>query len=92
MDASELLVGKTYRAKKPRPAAGYCAPLYNDREILWIDHDRGILQYDGPAIKFKARIPKVTIEKFLDWAGEDVTEKLKPGEWQEWGQKGVTAK
>lgn len=77
----ELKVGRTYRAKKPAPIAGYPA-LVNDRTIIWIGLTE--VQYDGPAVGLGRRYPKVPKEKFIAWADRDVTDELPPGEYAVW--------
>lgn len=74
----ELKVGRTYRAKKP----GHSQELVNDRTIKWIGLEE--VQYDGPAVAFGRRYPKVSREKFLAWAGSDVTEELPQNEYETW--------
>jgi len=81
MEATDLKVGNTYRAKKPAPAGSMFKPVYNDRQILWISMDKSIVQYDGPAVPFGRRFPKISIEKFLRWAGEDVTAEQDSCDW-----------
>jgi len=75
----ELIKGRVYRAKKPANCNGY----YNDRQIVWTGTSS--VQYDGPAVRNGQRYPTVSREKFESWAGEDVTEKLPPGDWQRFG-------
>lgn len=79
MSQIELKVGRTYRAKKPANANG----LYNDRTIVWMSPPIGLVQYDGPAVAMGRLLPKVDAEKFLAWAGRDVTDELPDGEYQE---------
>lgn len=75
----EIQKGRVYRAKKPGNTGGY----YNDRQVLYIGIDT--VQYDGPAVGMGRHYPTVSMEKFKAWAAEDVTEKLPPGEWQQFG-------
>lgn len=76
--AIELKVGRTYRAKRPANCRGY----FNDRTVLYIDiYD---VQYDGPAVAIGRHYPRVTKEKFLSWADQDVTDKLPEGEYEVW--------
>lgn len=75
----ELVVGHTYEAKRPR-IGGYPA-MVNDRQITWIGLD--VVQYDGPTVGFGRHYPKITKEKFLAWAGRDVTAEMPPGEWRD---------
>ena len=39
----------------------------------------------GPAVRNGSYYPKVTKEKFLQWAARDVTDALPEGRYQEWG-------
>lgn len=76
----EIEVGRVYRAKKPREVVG----LVNDRAVLWINGLRSVVQYDGPAVANGRHYPKVSMEAFLAWAGEDITGKLPEGRWADW--------
>lgn len=70
----DLVVGRWYRAKKPRRVArtfGNADGEPNDRKITWIG--LGQLQYDGPSVKFGSHYPKQDIEKFLKWVGRELT-------------------
>ena len=44
----------------------------------------GYVQYDSPTIHTGRKYPQVSIEKFLNWAKEDVTNKMPSGD--EWRQ------
>ena len=69
---SELKIerGKYYRAKKPvRCLDGG----FNDRVILWVSGDRQKVQYDSPTIGNGRHYPIVPIERFLKWAGKEIT-------------------
>lgn len=61
----DLKVNHTYRRRKGR------AP---DRKLFYIGHLR--VQYDSNAVRDGAHYPFMTIGKFLDWAGSDVTEEV----------------
>ena len=78
----ELKVGRTYRAKKPRPAGGGLTAFVNDRTIMWIGSCE--LQYDGPSVKFGRHYPRVSIEEFRTWADRDVTDQLPEGDYATW--------
>lgn len=78
----EIKVGRAYRAKKPRPA-GHFPFYYNDRQVMWIDSLGTTVQYDSPAVRNGRHFPKMDMAKFKEWAGEDVTDKLPKGGWQE---------
>lgn len=73
-----LVKGRTYRAKKPRPVDG----LVNDRTIIYVGWD--IVQYDGPAVGFGRHYPKMKKEDFVNWAERDVTDELPDGEYAPW--------
>lgn len=77
----ELKVYKTYRAKKPRATTGWNSYV-NDRTIVWMGSEE--LQYDGPSVKNGSHYPKISIEKFLEWAEKDVTEELPTGDYLPW--------
>ena len=65
----QLVVGKTYRAKKPlRRYSLLLGHHYNDRTIIWMGGGR--VQYDGPAVAVGRHYPSVTEAEFLAWAGE----------------------
>lgn len=81
MELSDLKVGNTYRAKKPAPAGNLFSPRYNDRQIIWMSDDKSVVQYDGPAVPFGRRFPKIPTEKFLKWVGEDITATSDSCEW-----------
>ena len=77
----ELIVGHVYRAKKPRNCQGY----FNDRQVLSIN--MYTLSYDSVTVKIGQHYPCVTISKFLEWAGEDVTEGYLENYWELWKSK-----
>jgi hypothetical protein len=68
----DLVVGATYRAKSPVRTGTIFCPMWNDRTILWIGI--GEVQYDGPAVKFGRKYPRVKTEAFLRWAGRKMAE------------------
>ena len=73
--ALSIQVGRVYRAKKPSNNGG----LFNDRVVLWTNGE--FVQYDGPAVGWGRHYPKVSMEKFLAWAGRDVTDEMPPEAW-----------
>lgn len=75
----ELLVNHVYRAKKPQ-RVGF--DDVNDRSILHLGLSS--VQYDSPTVKNGKRYPSIATEKFLEWAGEDVTEGYPDGDWARW--------
>ena len=74
----QLELGRAYRAKKPRNSGG----LVNDRTIVWIGTFE--VQYDGPAVKFGSKYPRISKEDFRAWAERDVTDELPKGEYANW--------
>lgn len=80
--ALELIQGHCYRAKKPRATGGLFSPVYNDRQIVHVGIET--IQYDSPTVKNGSHYPKVTKEKFLAWAGSDVTDQMPKGDWAPW--------
>lgn len=66
----ELKAGKYYRAKKPRRTFD---GGFNDRHILWISREGDQIQYDSYTVAQGRHYPTVTREKFLAWAGEEIT-------------------
>ena len=92
LTAEQLVVGHVYEAKRPR-ATGFVTMYFDDRQILYIGRHgfrrNGeevepliVVQYDSPSVKMGRKFPKVPLEKFLKWAGRDVTEQCLPGEWR----------
>ena len=60
MEASEIEVGKWYKAKnKHRPA----------RYVLWMSADRKVVQIDGDEVGTGSRFPTKSMESFLKWCG-----------------------
>ena len=78
MKLEDIKEGRTYRAKKPANCKGF----FNDRTVIYVGHFD--VQYDGPAVSNGSHYPSVTKEKFLKWAGRDVTDELPEGRYQEW--------
>ncbi len=74
--AIELIPGHIYRAK--RPTRNYLQE-YNDRQIIWVGMIE--VQYDSPTVANGRHYPRVSREKFLAWAGADVTEGYPKDEW-----------
>lgn len=69
----KLKVGCWYRAKKPRKIwfFGEPGPAYNDRHIIYLGPFT--VQYDGPTVKLGQHYPAVAREKFIAWAGKEIT-------------------
>lgn len=74
LESKDLIVGHVYKGKNPRKTGSFLEPVWNDREVVWI----GIMevQYDGPTVKTGQKFPRVSIEKFLGWASEDITDQM----------------
>lgn len=79
----ELIAGHTYEARKPK-ASGVFNPLYNDRQIVYINWTERKVQYDSPTVAMGRRLPFTSFEKFEKWAGRDVTEEMPEGQWRPW--------
>lgn len=77
--AEDLVEGRVYRAKKPGVVRG---GYVNDRVIIRTLGPQ--VQYDGPAVAIGRRYPIVSVEKFLEWAGKDVTDEMPEGRWKDW--------
>lgn len=75
----ELIVGNTYRGKRPAHSCGHV----NDQQILWISACKTLVQYDSPSVRAGCRYPQVTVGKFLKWAGEDITDTC-GRDWEYW--------
>lgn len=73
----DLLINRTYEAKRP---ATTVFGLLNDRQIVWIGLTD--VQYDSPTVRVGSKYPTIPIEKFLKWAGRDVTAEMPKGEWR----------
>lgn len=75
-------VGRTYRGKTP----GYAKGFVNDRTVLWVDREKRLLQYDGPAVALGRTRPVISLDQFIEWAKHDITDQLPAGEYQQWGE------
>lgn len=76
--------GQVWRAKRPKAAGEFFAPLINDRQIVWVDSLSTTIQYDSPSVAPGRHYPKVSREAFEKWAGREVTTELTLGYWQKW--------
>jgi hypothetical protein len=82
---NDIMPRRCYRAKKPAAVHRFLEPaLVNDRQVLWVSSDRSLVQYDSPTVSNGRRYPQVTMEKFLKWAGSDVTSIMPKGDWALW--------
>jgi hypothetical protein len=68
MNADDLQVGKTYRARRFRGSPTY----NNDRIIVW--KGNGTVQFDSDTVAVGRRLPRITITGFLRWAAREVTQ------------------
>jgi hypothetical protein len=84
MKIEDLKVGRVYRAKCPRAVHTLYGSYVNDRQILYISPFGENIQYDSPKIVFGSRYPVISTEKFLKWAGQDITDELPPAEWEDY--------
>lgn len=78
----ELKQGRVYRAKKPKPVGNVFRCYFNDRAVIYLNPTQ--VQYDSPAVPNGRHYPMIPLEKFLAWAGRDVTDELLPGEWADY--------
>ncbi len=69
----DLISGVMYRAKHPITVKTIVRDLLDDRIITWINTDRTVLQYNGPAVPESINNPTVRAEEFLKWASHIVT-------------------
>lgn len=80
MRDEDLKLNHVYAAKHPRRCGTVFRPVWNDRMIIYIDDT--IVQYDSPTVRRGQHYPKVPRDKFLAWAGEDVTAQTPDGDWR----------
>jgi len=74
-----LQIGHSYRAKEPKERRGF----YNDRVILYISSDGNKIQYSSNlSTRWGCRHPVISREKFLQWAGSDITDQLPKDVWE----------
>jgi len=83
MEASDVKVGRVYRAKKPK-AVGILMRYYDDRLITWVSTMKDQIQYDGPTVRMGSKYPTISMKSFLRWANADVTEHIPKNDWQEY--------
>ncbi len=81
----EIKLNHIYRAKNPRKVTQLFRHFFNDREVIYISQNRQVVQYDSPSLKNGSKYPKVSMEKFLKWAGSDVTDITPKNEWCNYG-------
>ncbi len=87
MEASDIKVGGIYRSKKPkRVLFNFVNEVVDDRQVCFVSPLGGQVQFDSPSIKTGKHYPTITMEKFLAWAGSDVTGTLPKDEWFPWSE------
>lgn len=80
MTELDIKVGHVYEAKKPKVAGIFYA---NDRHVLHIDPHFDEVQYDSPTVRNGRHYPRTRVEKFVKWAGRDVTDEMpEDGQWR----------
>jgi hypothetical protein len=83
---ADLKVGNVYSAKRPRkvqPSFFHPDEVYlNDRQIRYINLLSDVVQYDSVTVDNGRHYPKVSIDAFLRWAAEDVTDKMPDETWR----------
>jgi len=87
MSNTKILVGHIYRAKNPKPCFVGHIEFFNDRQVTWIGLSE--VQYDSPTVRNGRKYPKVSIEKFKAWMGDDVTEQMPELEWMPYKKRGA---
>jgi hypothetical protein len=80
--ANDVKVGRIFSAKRPSVSGDIFCPVYNDRQVVHVDALGLLVQYDSPAVKLGRHYPRVPMEKFLKWAGADVTDSCPDGGWR----------
>jgi hypothetical protein len=90
MKSADIKPGRIYEARHPKPVAGrgklYDGKTYiDDRLVLWINHTRTRVQWDGPSVRSQGGKLQVTdMRVFLKWVGREITSIMTDGEWREW--------
>lgn len=79
---ADLKIGHVYSGKRRARTGPFMAPVWNDRQIKWIDSLGLQLQYDGPAVANGRHYPKIDVDAFLKWASHDVTDQCPEGDWR----------
>ena len=80
----EIIRGHIYRAKRPKPAGGIFAPVFNDRVVVYINPLSERVQYDSPTVRRGWKYPTTSRVQFETWAGSDVTEGYPDEGWAAW--------
>lgn len=82
MENKDLIVGHCYKSKRPRRVFMGLYDFFDDRQVIWTNGY--YVQYDSPTIKFGQNYKKITVEEFLKWADEDITDIMPKDDWREW--------
>lgn len=77
----ELIAGNVYEGKK-KQKIGVFIPLWNDRQIVYIDEVTEQVQWDSPSVKIGQRRKWSSFEAFRKWARRDITDEMPDGEWR----------
>lgn len=79
MIRANIQVDHVYSAKRPKRTKPFGE--WGDRQVLRIV--AGFVQFDSPTVRDGAHYPTITMQAFLHWAKEDVTDKMpENGEWR----------
>ncbi len=71
MKPENIKVDKLYRGHRRRKLWN---GEYDDRVIVWVSSDMSMVQYDSYSVGVGRYYPETTMEKFLKWAKEEVTQ------------------
>lgn len=82
LTADSIRVGRIYAAKRPQRTGNIFEAYWNDRIVRWISADRQTVQYDGPTVPIGRRLPQVSMDAFLKWAGADITDNYPVHDWR----------
>lgn len=83
LTVDDVLPGRCFEANKRRNYATMDGTFYDDRQVAWVSSDRTRVQYDSPMARPGRRLPVMNMEKFLKWAGKDVSALMPRGKWRE---------
>ena len=65
MKAEDIHVHGVYRGKRRG---------VSDRFVMFISSDRSVVQYDSDAVRIGQHFPSVSMDKFLRWAKEEISQ------------------
>lgn len=78
LSVEDILIGHVYEAKKPKGIV-----FVDDRQVVYVSRVDDRVQYDSPYVSNGRRFPKMTMKRFLEWAGRDITNEMpKDGSWR----------